>query len=93
MWWRDGVLYQCYPRSFADSDGDGVGDLRGIRARLDHLEWLGVDGLWLNPTFPSPNRDWGFDVSDFYGVHPEPSPATASRRPASSPGCRSARGR
>jgi alpha-glucosidase len=71
MWWRDGVLYQCYPRSFADSDGDGVGDLRGIRARLDHLEWLGIDGLWLNPTFPSPNRDWGFDVADFRGVHPE----------------------
>ena len=71
MWWRDGVLYQVYPRSFADSDGDGIGDLRGITARLDHLEWLGVDGLWLNPTFPSPNADWGFDVSDYCGVHPE----------------------
>ena len=65
------LLYQVYPRSFADSDGDGVGDLRGITARLDHLEWLGVDGLWLNPTFPSPNADWGFDVSDYCGVHPE----------------------
>ena len=53
-WWRDGVLYQVYPRSFADSDGDGIGDLRGILARLDHLEWLGVDGLWLSPTFPRP---------------------------------------
>ncbi|HSD75788.1 MAG TPA: alpha-amylase family glycosyl hydrolase [Solirubrobacteraceae bacterium] len=71
MWWHDGVLYQCYPRSFADSDGDGVGDLPGIRARLDHLQWLGIDGLWLNPTFPSPNADWGFDVSDYRGVHPE----------------------
>ena len=71
MWWRDGVLYQVYPRSFADSDGDGVGDLRGITAHLDHLAWLGVDGLWLNPTFPSPNADWGFDVSDYCGVHPE----------------------
>jgi alpha-glucosidase len=71
MWWRDGVLYQVYPRSFADSDGDGVGDLRGVIERLDHLEWLGVDGLWLNPTFPSPNADWGFDVSDYRGVHPE----------------------
>jgi alpha-glucosidase len=70
-WWRDGVLYQIYPRSFADSDGDGIGDLKGIRQRLDHLEWLGVDGIWLNPTFPSPNADWGYDVSDYYGVHPE----------------------
>ncbi len=71
MWWRNGVLYQVYPRSFADANGDGVGDVRGITARLDHLAWLGVDGLWLNPTFPSPNADWGFDVSDFQGVHPE----------------------
>jgi alpha-glucosidase len=71
MWWRDGVIYQVYPRSFADSDGDGVGDLRGIIEHLDHLAWLGVDGLWLNPTFPSPNADWGFDVSDYCGVHPE----------------------
>jgi alpha-glucosidase len=70
-WWRDGVLYQIYPRSFADSDGDGVGDLRGILARLDHLEWLGVDGIWLNPTMPSPNDDWGYDVADYRGVHPE----------------------
>ena len=71
MWWRDGVLYQIYPRSFADSDGDGVGDLRGIIEHLDHLAWLGIDGLWMNPTFPSPNADWGFDVSDYRGVHPE----------------------
>src|SRR3954447_1443041 len=71
MWWRDGVLYQCYPRSFADSDADGVGDLPGIRAHLDHLQWLGIDGLWLNPTFPSPNADWGFDVSDYREVHPQ----------------------
>jgi alpha-glucosidase len=70
-WWRDGVLYQIYPRSFADSDGDGIGDLRGILDRLDHLEWLGVDGIWLNPTMPSPNDDWGYDVSDYLGVHPD----------------------
>jgi alpha-glucosidase len=70
-WWRDGVLYQIYPRSFADSDGDGIGDLRGIMARLDHLEWLGVDGIWLNPTMPSPNDDWGYDVADYTGVHPD----------------------
>jgi alpha-glucosidase len=70
-WWRDGVLYQIYPRSFADSDGDGIGDLAGIRERLDHLEWLGVTGIWLNPTMPSPNDDWGYDVSDYLGVHPD----------------------
>jgi alpha-glucosidase len=70
-WWRDGVLYQIYPRSFADANGDGIGDLRGIRERLDHLEWLGVDGIWLNPTMPSPNEDFGYDVSDYRGVHPE----------------------
>jgi alpha-glucosidase len=70
-WWRGGVLYNAYPRSWQDSDGDGIGDLRGIVARLDHLEWLGVDGLWLNPITPSPNRDWGYDVSDYCGVHPD----------------------
>src|SRR5947209_10692093 len=70
-WWAGGVLYQVYPRSFADSNGDGVGDLVGLRGRLDYLHWLGVDGIWLNPTFPSPNRDWGYDVSDYLDVHPD----------------------
>jgi alpha-glucosidase len=70
-WWRHGVLYQIYPRSFADANGDGVGDLRGIASRLDHLEWLGIDGIWLNPTMPSPNDDWGYDVADYCEVHPE----------------------
>src|ERR687893_2555022 len=70
-WWRDGVLYQAYPRSFADSTGNGQGDLRGIIDRLGHLAWLGVSGLWLNPTFPSPNDDWGFDVADYCNVHPD----------------------
>src|SRR4051812_15974572 len=70
-WWRDGVLYQIYPRSYADSSGDGVGDLRGITGRLDHLEWLAVAGIWLNPTMPSPNADWGYDVADYCDVHPE----------------------
>ncbi|HEY8792921.1 MAG TPA: alpha-amylase family glycosyl hydrolase, partial [Gaiellaceae bacterium] len=70
-WWTGGVLYQAYPRSFADSNGDGVGDLAGLCGRLDYLHWLGVDGIWLNPTFPSPNRDWGYDVSDYCGVHPD----------------------
>ena len=70
-WWREGVLYQIYPRSFADSNGDGIGDLRGIIDRLDHLDWLGVEGIWLSPIHPSPNEDWGYDVSDYLGVHPD----------------------
>jgi alpha-glucosidase len=70
-WWREGVLYQIYPRSWADSDGDGIGDLRGIVSRLDHLQWLGIDGIWLNPTMPSPNADWGYDVADYCAVHPD----------------------
>ena len=70
-WWRGGVLYNAYPRSWSDSNGDGVGDLAGIVERLDHLEWLGVAGLWLNPITPSPDRDWGYDVSDYCSVHPD----------------------
>jgi alpha-glucosidase len=70
-WWRDGVLYQIYVRSFADGDGDGIGDLRGVIDRLDHLAWLGVDGIWLSPIHPSPNLDWGYDVADYRDVHPE----------------------
>ena len=70
-WWREGVLYQIYVRSFADSNGDGIGDLQGIIDRLGHLEWLGVNGIWLSPTMPSPNLDWGYDVSDYRDVHPE----------------------
>ena len=70
-WWVSGVLYQVYPRSFADSNGDGMGDLPGIIEHLDHLAWLGVDGLWLSPVTRSPNRDWGYDVSDFCGIEPD----------------------
>ena len=69
-WWRDAVVYQVYPRSFQDSDGDGVGDLRGIAPRLDHLARLGVDALWLSPIYPSPLADFGYDVSDSRGVDP-----------------------
>ncbi len=64
------VVYQVYPRSFQDSDGDGVGDLAGIRSRLDHLVWLGVDALWLSPIYPSPNADFGYDVADYTGIDP-----------------------
>src|ERR671937_3197908 len=70
-WWQAAVLYQIYVRSFADSNGDGIGDLPGLTDRLEYLEWLGVDGIWLNPTMPSPNADWGYDVADFCGVHPD----------------------
>ncbi len=69
-WWKSAVVYQIYPRSFCDTDGDGVGDLEGIRRRLDHLAWLGVDALWLSPFYPSPMRDCGYDVSDYCGVDP-----------------------
>jgi alpha-glucosidase len=70
-WWREGVLYQIYVRSFADSNADGIGDLQGILDRLEYLEWLGVDGVWLSPTMPSPNLDWGYDVSGYRDVHPD----------------------
>ena len=71
MWWRDAVVYQIYPRSFQDSDGDGIGDLRGITQRLDHLVYLGVDALWLSPIYPSPLADFGYDVSDYTGIDPQ----------------------
>ncbi len=67
-WWRGAVLYHVYVRSFFDSDGDGHGDLPGVEAKLDYIAALGVDGIWLSPIHPSPNRDWGYDVADFEGV-------------------------
>jgi alpha-glucosidase len=70
-WWVSGVLYQIYPRSFADTDGDGMGDLPGIIDHLDHLEWLGIDGVWISPITRSPNADWGYDVSDFCAIEPD----------------------
>ena len=69
-WWQSAVVYQIYPRSFADSGGDGVGDLQGVRSRLDHLAWLGVDAIWLSPFFRSPMADFGYDVSDYCDVDP-----------------------
>jgi alpha-glucosidase len=69
-WWQRAVVYQIYPRSFADSNGDGVGDLRGIIQRLDYLVALGVDALWISPIYPSPMADFGYDVSNYTDVHP-----------------------
>jgi alpha-glucosidase len=69
-WWRSAVVYQVYPRSFADDNGDGVGDLAGLGARLDHLAWLGVDAVWLSPVYPSPMADFGYDVADHCAVDP-----------------------
>ncbi|HWR12610.1 MAG TPA: alpha-amylase family glycosyl hydrolase [Rectinemataceae bacterium] len=69
-WWEDAVFYQIYPRSFMDSNADGIGDLAGIAGRLDYLEWLGVDALWISPFFPSPMKDFGYDVADYRGIDP-----------------------
>ncbi len=70
QWWRSAVVYQIYPRSFADSDGDGIGDLGGIEARLDYLAELGVDVLWLSPVYPSPQDDNGYDIADYRDIDP-----------------------
>jgi alpha-glucosidase len=69
-WWRTAVVYQIYPRSFADTNGDGVGDLEGVRRHLDHLSWLGVDAIWLSPFYRSPMADFGYDVADHCDVDP-----------------------
>jgi len=69
-WWQSAVIYQIYPRSFQDSDGDGVGDLAGIVRRADYLAWLGVDAVWISPFFPSPMADFGYDISDYVGIDP-----------------------
>ena len=70
-WWKEAIVYQIYPRSFQDSNGDGVGDLQGIIDRLDYIESLGINTIWLNPIYPSPNADNGYDVSDYRGIAPE----------------------
>jgi alpha-glucosidase len=69
-WWQPAVIYQIYPRSFQDSNGDGVGDLKGVLKRLDYLEWLGIEAIWLSPIFPSPMADFGYDISDYTNIHP-----------------------
>jgi alpha-glucosidase len=70
LWWRDGVIYQIYPRSFSDSNGDGIGDLAGILSHLDYLADLGIDAIWLSPFYPTPNKDFGYDISNYVDVDP-----------------------
>jgi alpha-glucosidase len=69
-WWKHAVIYEIYPRSFQDSNGDGIGDLNGITKRLDYLQWLGVDAIWLSPIYPSPQVDFGYDISDYENIDP-----------------------
>ena len=69
-WWKEAVVYQIYPRSFADGNGDGVGDLAGLVSHLDYLAWLGVDVIWLSPVYPSPHDDNGYDISDYQDIDP-----------------------
>lgn len=71
MWWKNAVFYQIYPRSFADANGDGIGDIPGITSKLDYLKWLGIDAIWLSPHYPSPQIDVGYDVADYTDVNPE----------------------
>ena len=70
-WWKEAVVYQIYPRSFKDSNGDGIGDLQGIISKIDYIKTLGVDAVWLNPIYQSPNIDGGYDISDYYSIHPD----------------------
>jgi oligo-1,6-glucosidase len=70
-WWKESVVYQLYPRSFKDSNGDGVGDLKGIISKLDYLQSLGIDVIWLNPIYASPNYDNGYDISNYREINPE----------------------
>lgn len=71
QWWKESVIYQIYPRSFKDSNGDGIGDLRGIIEKLDYLEFLGIDAIWLCPIFASPNVDNGYDISNYMEIMEE----------------------
>lgn len=70
-WWQNAVVYQIYPRSFQDSNGDGIGDIKGIIQRLDYLEKLGINVIWLSPVYQSPNDDNGYDISDYYNIMAE----------------------
>src|SRR5262249_36034919 len=70
QWWQHAVFYEIYPRSFADSNQDGIGDLNGIRSKLDYLQALGVNAIWITPCYPSPQVDFGYDVSDYENIDP-----------------------
>src|ERR687885_3062271 len=70
LWWQGGIIHQIYPRSFVDSNGDGIGDLPGITSKLDYLAELGIDAIWMSPIFPSPMADFGYDVADYTDIHP-----------------------
>src|SRR5471032_2343248 len=70
-WWKNAVIYEIYPRSFGDTNGDGVGDLNGITAHLDYLRDLGVDAIWIAPFYPSPQIDFGYDISDYLAIDPQ----------------------
>src|SRR5689334_2374807 len=70
-WYKNAIFYQVYVRAFCDSNGDGHGDLQGLTRKLDYLKDLGVDCLWLMPTYPSPLKDDGYDIADYYGIHPD----------------------
>ncbi len=70
-WWKESVIYQIYPRSFMDSNGDGIGDIKGITGKLDYLKYLGIDIIWLSPVYQSPNDDNGYDISDYRSIMSE----------------------
>ena len=70
-WWQKAVVYQIYPRSFQDSNNDGIGDLKGVEQHLDYVKKLGADVIWLNPVYSSPNKDNGYDISDYQSINPE----------------------
>jgi alpha-glucosidase len=70
LWWQKGIIYQIYPRSYKDTNGDGIGDLNGIREKLEYLKWLGINAIWVSPIFPSPMADFGYDISNYKGIHP-----------------------
>ena len=69
-WWRTAVIYEIYPRSFADGNNDGVGDIAGMRSKLPYLAELGVDAIWIAPWYPSPMKDGGYDIADYYDIDP-----------------------